>query len=415
MAINLYSAAGGDRQIEQLLAQCGMQVTRISADDMQELAQPNAPQPEAIVLDLRTDARLPGALPLLRRQHPTTPAVLVTSTLDAAVMLEAMRAGVNECVAEPVTRTALETAIRRVMAQRQTAGAGSIYAFLGGKGGVGSTTLAVNVASALAQMADTSALLIDLQLTYGDCALFLGAEPRFSIVDALENAHRFDEAFLRGIVVRTQDGPDLLASSDRLMTTPADARRIQALIEFASQYYTYTVLDLPRSDSAVLDSLSPVSKLIIVISQDLATLRSARAIAGALRNRYGKEKVQVVLSRQDSESEITQEDVEQAIGERVAFTIPSDYRAAVQAVNRGCPLVWNRQGKLSQTLQAYARQLAGLKTEASPRRLREWPAGLLSRLGGKHVPSSSDGPGAQPQPHWFRPYRLSSPETGRGK
>ena len=77
--------------------------------------------------------------------------------------------------------------------------------FVGAKGGVGTTTVAVNVATALAKLAGTErTLLIDLHVANGDAAVFLGAEPRFSIVDALENTHRLDEAFFRGLIVRTQ-------------------------------------------------------------------------------------------------------------------------------------------------------------------------------------------------------------------
>ena len=78
-----------------------------------------------------------------------------------------------------------------------------------------------------------STLLLDLHVANGDAAVFLGAEPRFSIVDALENTHRLDEAFFRNLIVKTKAGVDLLASSDRVMTTPLDVRRIRTLLEMA--------------------------------------------------------------------------------------------------------------------------------------------------------------------------------------
>ena len=253
---------------------------------------------------------------------------------------------------------------------------------------MGSTTLAVNTASVISQRLDagkvllemqSNVLLIDLHVTCGDCAVFLGAEPKFSIADALENSHRFDDAFFKGVVSRTSGGADLLPSSDRLMLTPADSRRIQALIEFASYRYRHVVLDVARSDSVVLDALSPVATFVVVVSQDLATLRSGRAIAGALRHRYGKGKVQVVLNRQDPQAEISSEDVEQAIGEKLAFSFPSDYRAAVQAINRGVPLVVESQGKLPQTMRQFTRQLAGLKDDSAEAATPGW-SGMFARL-----------------------------------
>lgn len=388
MTIKLYVAGPADYAIEELLLSRGMRATSSTANDLRELAHPHAPQPDVLLLDLRADAQLPPAISSLRRQHPTTPIVAIAPKLDPMFMLDAMRAGVNECIASPVTGAGLEAAIARVMAQRPVTEPASTFAFIGAKGGVGSTTLAVNVATVISQMTQSkqlpteippSTLLMDLHLAYGDCTVFLGAEPRFTIADALENTHRFDEAFFRGVVARTAAGPDLLASSDRLMVTPVDARRVQALIEFASHHYRYTILDLPRSDAVVLDALGGVGSIVVVVNQDLATLRSARAIAGAMRQRYGKEKVRVVLSRPDSGSEIDREDVEEAIGERLAFTFPSDYRASIQALNRGKPVALQGEGKLADALRRFTTELTGLKADAAPHS-EERTMRLLPRL-----------------------------------
>lgn len=369
MAIKIYVGASFDRYIELLLEKSGLQSACINEHELRELAMPNAPQPDAIILDVRHDSRVPDVLIQHQRNHPQTPLVMVAQAMEPTLMLEGIRFGVKAYVTEPLTRQELETAIRNVVNNRPTPGTGPVYAFIGAKGGVGATTLAVNTAAAINQMAETRALqepgsstvLIDLHVTYGDCAVFLGAEPKFSIVDALENTHRFDDAFFKGIVARTPDRPPLLASSDRLMAVPLDPRRVQALIEFASYRYDHVVLDVSRSDSVVLDALTPVTTFVVVVSQELATVRSGRAIASALRQRYGKDKVQVVLNRRDSQAEITEEDVQEAIGEKIAFTFPSDYRAAVQAVNRGVPLVVEGQGKLPTALRQFASELAHLK------------------------------------------------------
>ena len=134
---------------------------------------------------------------------------------EAARVLDAMRAGVNELVAEPMTQVDLKAAIDRVVQHRQPKAAGQIFAVIGAKGGVGTTTIAVNVATALRKLSKQRTLLIDLNLACGDAAVFLGAEPRFSVLDAIENRHRLDAAFFHGIASPTKAGPDLLAASDR--------------------------------------------------------------------------------------------------------------------------------------------------------------------------------------------------------
>jgi pilus assembly protein CpaE len=273
-----------------------------------------------------------------------------------------MRAGVNEVVADPVTASDLEAAIGRLIAQRPaTHPDGAIYAFLGAKGGVGTTTVAVNVAHALAKLAPKSTLLIDLHVANGDAAVFLGAEPRFSIVDALENTHRLDEAFFRGLLVNTKCGVDLLASSDRVMVAPIDMRRVRSLLEFASRHYRHIVLDVPRSDAALLDALEAANRITVVANQELATVRNASRMAAALRQRYGKEKLTVVVSRADRLAEIGHEDVERAVGSPVKHSFPSDYRRALQALNRGRPVTMENHNELSSSFVKFARSLAGLE------------------------------------------------------
>lgn len=352
----------------------------LAGSELSVLAQPTAKQPEVLVIDIRDQSHLPAALPLLKRQHPTTGVVIIASKLDPALLLEAMRSGVNEFVTDPVNAPELEAAITRVIAQRPSpAAGGEAFAFIGAKGGVGTTTVAVNVATAIGKLGAGNALLIDLHVANGDAAVLLGAEPRFSVVDALENTHRMDEAFFRGLLVKTKSGVDLLASSDRVMVTPVDSRRIKTLIDFATRHYRYIVLDVPRSDAAILDSIDSVSRIVIVANQELATVRSASRMAGALRHRYGKEKLAIVVSRTDHLAEIGQDDIERAVGAPVRHAFPSDYRRALQAVNKGRPVTLDNHNDLSASFIKFARTLTGVQKQA----VEKPPSSLFGLFGGR--------------------------------
>jgi pilus assembly protein CpaE len=252
-----------------------------------------------------------------------------------------------------------------------------VLAFVGAKGRVGTTTVAVNVATALAKSASRKCLLIDFHLTQGDAALLLGLEPKFSVLDALENHHRLDDAFLGGLVAHAKSGVDLLGSAERATASAPDPQHVRALIDFVSQHYQYVILDVPRSDVTILDSLDLVSKITLLANQELTTVRSASRLALSLRQRYGKERVEIVMSRYDKNAEIRREDVERVTGGAVRQLIPNDYRLALEASNKGRPVVVENHNRLAASLVSLARGLAGLETEKTTER----QTGLFARLG----------------------------------
>jgi pilus assembly protein CpaE len=253
-----------------------------------------------------------------------------------------------------------------------------VFAFVGAKGGVGTTTTAVNVATTLAKLSAGGALLMDLHLAYGDAAVFLGADARFSVLDALENLHRLDAQILRSLVCRTASGLDLLASADRPATRLLDVRRLGSVIQLAASQYAYTVLDVPRSDLTVLDTLDDVANLVVVANQELATVRNAGRMAAALRARYQKTNITTVINRTDGRSEINQQDVEKAVGGTIAHQFPSDYRRALLAMHNGRPLALDNHNQLSASFTALARDLAGIKKAE-----RAAPGGFKGFLSGR--------------------------------
>jgi pilus assembly protein CpaE len=371
-----------DRQLEELMESCGLRVTLTKLEDLGVLAQPGALQPALVLLDLRDRPTLPPAIAGLRRLHPTTGVVIVASTLEPGLMLEAMRAGVTEFLTAPVAAADLQAALSRVIAANAPASSGEIFAFLGAKGGVGTTTVAVNVATALSQIMKGNTLLIDLHLAYGDAAVYLGAEPRFSVIDAIENAHRLDKAFLGGLVGQAKAGLALLASSDRASAANIDAAGVRALIEAAARHYRYVVLDVPRSE-VMLEALDPATRIVIVANQELATVRSATRLSAALRQRYGKDRLTVVVSRFDQDSEIGQSDVERVLGSPVAHTFPSNYRIALEALNAGRPVVLDNHNKLASSLTGFARNLVQSDDDEAPSTRKQ--TSLFGRLTGRRA------------------------------
>lgn len=365
-----------DRQIEDLLKVAGMKPRALQIDDLSGMIGTNR-VPDVMVLDARGASGIPPALAAIKRQHPSLGVVIVVAAMEPTLLLEAMRAGVNELVADPLTQADLEKAISRVLGQRPSAEIGTIYGFVGAKGGVGATTVAVNVAAALSRIdKESRTLLVDMHQAGGDAAVFVGAEPKFSVLDVIDNTHRLDQTYLNGVVTQLSPTLDLLASSDRAFGGQLDPAKVRAVLEFISRTYKYIVLDLPRSDAAVLDALDQLNSIFVVANQELATVKSGARMANTLRQRFGRDKIKAVLSRSDRQADIGLSDVERVIGSEVAFSFPSDYRVALQALNKGRPVVFEGDSDLAEAFSRFSIQLTGgkMKRETASR------GGLFSRL-----------------------------------
>jgi pilus assembly protein CpaE len=363
-----------DSKIAAELRERQVLVSWIELTDMESVAGKG---PDAVVIDIRSLARLPREIAAIRRQFPHAGLVILARTVDSTELLEAMRMGVNEWVAEPLVHDDLVAAIRRVARPTSAAASGKMFAILGAKGGVGSTTVAVNLATSMTLASKEATLLIDLHPAYGDAAVFLGVEPRFTVTDALENVERLDETYLRGLIANTPAGVDLLASSDRLAPTVFEVGRIRRLLDLASSMYRFVVLDCSRTDPAVLESIDGATQTVVVANQELPSLRSASRIVRQLRQRCGPDRVKVAMTRYDPKSEFSRADIEKVLASAVNYQFPNDYQTSVGAIARGEPLIVANHSQLASSFSDFARQLGGFP----PPKREAGKSGLFGILG----------------------------------
>src|SRR6185369_13219385 len=181
---NITVIGSTDRQLHDMLQTVGARVTAAPLSALAEVGSSRA-TPDLLFLDVRSIGAIPATLMGVKRQVPALGIVIVAKTMDPALLLDAMRAGVNEFVTDPITQEAVSRAVQHVVGQRAVAvDTGQVFAFVGAKGGVGTTTVAVNVATVLGgASAPGRSLFVDLHQASGDAAVFLGVEPRFSIAD----------------------------------------------------------------------------------------------------------------------------------------------------------------------------------------------------------------------------------------
>ena len=301
-----------------------------------------------------------------------------------------MRAGANEFFPWTVgessqgrsTEESFHGAVRRTAARRDAASAGGkapcvTYAFLGAKGGAGTTTVAVNCGVELARLTKRSTIIIDFKTSLGEVALFLGVRPRFTVLDAVENLHRLDKDFLKELVAKHKSGLDILAGSEQFDRPNAqDASAIEELLRVLTRMYDYVVIDAGNTISAcVASALYPADTIFLVTNPDVPSIRNAQRLVERVRQLgAGSERIKILLNRSSDQHLIAPKQIETALGYGIHHTFSSDYRTVSTALNSGVPLALSNSSELAAQFDSFTRQLIGMATssdvKAEPERKR---------------------------------------------
>ncbi|MGI0013757.1 MAG: AAA family ATPase, partial [Nitrososphaera sp.] len=209
------------------------------------------------------------------------------------------------------------------------------------KGGVGSTTVATNLAVTLAAQRQNSVCIVDLVLQFGSVTSFLNLEPSYTILDLAKNLKRIDPLFLNGSLVKHASGVRVLAEP----FYAEDARSIHTsdigqILDTLVGSFNLVILDSPKEfDEAVSLALDKASLILFVTETDVPSLKSAHK-ALELFDRMGihHKKVRLVLNRYAKSKLLSLESVEKTLGIKVFWALPNDYPTAIAALNQGVPI-----------------------------------------------------------------------------
>jgi pilus assembly protein CpaE len=291
------------------------------------------------------------ALQLVAKLGENSPncAVLVVSSLsDANLILQALRAGAKEFLTQPVRIEDLLAALGRISERRFGRGenrprGSQVIAVAGSIGGVGSTSIAVNLGCVLARDQRNSVALVDLDLCLGDADVFLDTIPDYTLVDVAQNVTRLDFTLLKRSLTKHSSGLYLLPRPVRLedirLITPDDLQRVIGLLKAT---FTHVVLDLSKAYTPTdLMALEMATHIVLVTQLDLPCLRNVVRLMMSLGEMENMaEKVKIVVNRAGLESgQITLKKAEETIGKPIFWQLPNDYRTMSEVRNNGVPLI----------------------------------------------------------------------------
>lgn len=285
-----------------------------------------------------------------RVERPSLGVVLLRHRVEVLTMADAMRSGVREVVSANDAEALRQSCIRSSAVSRQLRGLGTrsdtarharVLLVFGAKGGCGKTTLATNLASALATLNVGRVCLMDMNLEFGDVSLAMQAEPVRTISDALGMQGDLDSEGVRSLVVNAGERLDLLLAP----RSPADAEFISAdlvgsVVSTLVETYDYLVIDSPPAFSdAVLKAFDLADTYILLTTLDMLALRTLKVTLETLDALgYPRSRSRVVLNRYDSHVGLAPEDIEKVIGTHVQVRLPSS-KDVPASLNAGVPIV----------------------------------------------------------------------------
>ena len=271
--------------------------------------------------------------------------VMTSPDNNPQTILRAMRSGAEEYLTQPFNGPEVLKSfdsIRKKIDVHTTRSVerGKIIAISSNKGGVGSTTVATNLASSLVSQ-KKSVCLVDLVLQFGSVTSFLNLDASYTILDLVKNIKRIDPMFLDGSLVKHATGVRVLAepfyAEDARRITPAD---IDEILDMLGQSFDYVVVDTAKEFDDMLALVLDKANLILFVTEmDVPSLKSAHR-AFELFGRMGvyDMKIRLVLNRYIKSKLMSLESVEKALGVKIFWTLPNNYPVAIAAVNQGLSL-----------------------------------------------------------------------------
>jgi pilus assembly protein CpaE len=305
-----------------------------------------------------------GGLP---RQFPEISFFVLSQLLDANLLMDAMHLGVKEFIPLPIHAEKFAAAIDRVAGMNGMGKKARTIHVIPTMGGCGSTTIACNVAASLARAGKTA--LLDLDLVRGGVASYFDLRPRYTIADVMDQTATLDMQLLDNALARhPKSGLAILGRPE----LPEDTQRVtQAgfarLTGMLGRMFDYAVVDSMMSiDPIYSAAIASADVNVIVMQLNVPSAKKAERFVGALR-RMGIEssKMKIVVNRYVKKGwDIDPEEVERALGLKISWMVPNDFKTAIEAINFGEPVVIRApRAEMSVSLTGLA-QMLNAKTSA---------------------------------------------------
>lgn len=333
----------------------------------------------------------------ISKSAPDCTILVTSSSNDGQLILESMRAGAKEFLTAPIQPEDLATALQRVKRQRMGMGSSEaalascqVLSVAGATGGVGASSIAVNLACALAADRDNSVVLLDLDMALGDVDVFLDTIPEYTLADVAQNIDRLDLTLLKKSLTKHSTGIHLLPRPVQLHDVRLVTREsLQRIISLLKTCFTHVVIDTSKSFGPLDFMAFEESTDVLMVTQlDLPCLRNVVRLMMVFDESSSlRDKVKIIVNRSgENNGQISIKKSRDTIGRDIYWQIPNDYRVMVEVRNNGIPLVeYAPKAAITLSIGQLANELSGKIPEdigeldgKNRRWLNLWPSRKVS-------------------------------------
>ncbi len=281
-------------------------------------------------------------------------------------IIKAMRVGAKDFISKPIVKSEFSELVNKLKYELLNPIEESpckIISTFSNKGGIGKTSIAVNLAVELAQMTKEKVALIDLNLQLGDVATFLDMTPPFAMDYIADNIANLDKEELLKTMTRYKNTSLYVIADPLNLDSSQDitAEQIKNILNELKKIFSYVVIDIGTNiDSKTITALNMSDLILLVAIVNLPAIRSTqRCMEMFEKLGYTKDKVKLVLNRYMENEDIKTSDIEDVVKQKVYWKIPNNYLTMMSAINKGVPVnEINPSSNIAQNYMEFASKLS---------------------------------------------------------
>ena len=384
-------------EIQKMLALSGFAVLGEAGYGIEAVSLAKKTEPDVVVIAIEEPViRALQTVEAVADLLPHSPIIGHSSIKDAGSMRKAMQAGVKDYLGSPVKEEELINSIHTVMAQEERrrarlAGetdepiaAGTVITVFGAKGGIGKTTIATNLATALVQKTKQSVVVVDLDTRFGDVAILMDIPVERSIADLAMPEEDISREIVEDCVYTHNTGVVILPAPIR----PTDWRNVHAghierVVQLLMQTHDYVILDTPGTFNDMVGKALEVATVVLMVStMDMASIKDTLLALDMLEGwSFPKDRIKIAINQATSANSIGLPDIKRALEREIFWHIPFD-RNVSNSTQLGTPVVVSHPtSKVYESVVGMAYAISGARRPGGQARGGNGRAGgFLSRL-----------------------------------